>query len=84
MVQCVLFKKLVLYEQIPMMKTNLKPRSAQQVMVSAGQAVWGKYSRYLDEMENKELRNMVKEFKKGSREHTKSIKDLMIKLNLQG
>ena len=44
----------------------------------------GKYSRYLDEMENKELRNMVKEFKKGSREHTKSIKDLMIKLNLQG
>lgn len=44
----------------------------------------GKYSRYLKEMENKELKNMVKEFKKGSKEHTKLVKDLMIKLNLQG
>ncbi|WP_432661818.1 hypothetical protein R9X47_14730 [Wukongibacter baidiensis] len=43
-----------------------------------------KYSQYIDEIDNKELKNLVKEFKKISKEHIKLIKDLMIKLNLQG
>lgn len=43
-----------------------------------------KYSRYMNELEDKEIKNIIKEFKKGSKEHIKLIKDLMIKLNLQG
>ena len=41
-----------------------------------------KYSQYIDMLDNKELKGMVKEFKKESREHIKLIKDLMIKLNI--
>ncbi len=43
-----------------------------------------KYSEYIDQIENKELKNMVKNFKKVSKEHIKVIKDLMIKLNFKG
>ena len=43
-----------------------------------------KYSEYVDQIENKELKNMVKNFKKVSKEHIKVIKDLMIKLNFKG
>lgn len=43
-----------------------------------------KYSEYIDQIENKELKNMVKSFKKVSKEHIKVIKDLMIKLNFKG
>ncbi len=43
-----------------------------------------KYSQYINEIDNKELKNLVKELKKISKEHIKLIKDLMIKLNLQG
>ena len=43
-----------------------------------------KYSEYIDQIDNKELKNMVKNFKKVSKEHIKVIKDLMIKLNFKG
>ncbi len=43
-----------------------------------------KYSEYIEQIENKELKNMVKNFKKVSKEHIKVIKDLMIKLNFKG
>ncbi len=43
-----------------------------------------KYSSYMNEIENKETKNMVKEFKKCSKNHIRSIKDIMIKLNIKG
>ncbi|SHK04641.1 hypothetical protein [Paramaledivibacter caminithermalis] len=43
-----------------------------------------KYSDYIKYISNKEIKNMIKEFKKTSKEHIKLIKDLTIKLNLQG
>lgn len=42
-----------------------------------------KYSRCMEEISNKELKNMIREFKSTSKEHVKLIKDIMIKLNLQ-
>jgi len=42
-----------------------------------------KYSRYMDQVSDKELKSMIREFKSTSKEHIKLIKDLMIKLNLQ-
>lgn len=42
-----------------------------------------KYSEYIDGLDNKELKNLMKEFKKDSKEHIKLIKDLMIKLNIK-
>ncbi|WP_432405308.1 hypothetical protein [Wukongibacter sp. M2B1] len=43
-----------------------------------------KYLQYINEIDNKEIKNIVKELRKISREHVNLIKDLMIKLNLQG
>lgn len=43
-----------------------------------------KYSQYISQINNKEVKNMVKELKKTSKEHIKLVKDLMIKVNLQG
>lgn len=42
-----------------------------------------KYKEYNEQLDNKELKSIMKEFKKGSREHVKLIKDMMIKLNLK-
>lgn len=42
-----------------------------------------KYKEYNDQLDNKELKSIMKEFKKDSREHVKLIKDMMIKLNLK-
>lgn len=43
-----------------------------------------KYLEYIDNIDNKDLKSMIKEFKKTSKEHIKLIKDIMVKLNLQG
>lgn len=43
-----------------------------------------KYSEYMKQSTNKEVKSIVKELKKTSKEHIKLIKDLMIKVNLQG
>ncbi|SKC85494.1 hypothetical protein [Maledivibacter halophilus] len=43
-----------------------------------------KYRDYMGRINNKEIKDIIKEFKKTSREHIKLIKDLMIKVNLQG
>jgi len=42
-----------------------------------------KYDDYYDELKNKELREVVKEFTKTSREHLKIMKEKMIKLKIQ-
>lgn len=42
-----------------------------------------KYSRAIEDLDNKELKKDIKEFKKISKEHVKLVKDLMIELNLQ-
>ncbi|HYF75485.1 MAG TPA: hypothetical protein VD757_02755 [Candidatus Nitrosocosmicus sp.] len=42
-----------------------------------------KYEEYYDMIKNKELREVVKEFKKTSQEHLKVMKDKMIKLKIQ-
>lgn len=42
-----------------------------------------KYTNYNTGIKDKEIGNMLNEFKKNSREHIKLIKDKMIKLNIQ-
>lgn len=42
-----------------------------------------KYSEYYKVLNNKEFKDMMKEFKKTSQEHIKLLKDKMIKLNIQ-
>lgn len=42
-----------------------------------------KYEEYYDKIKNKELREVIKEFEKTSREHLKVMKDKMIKLKIQ-
>ncbi|MCT4618864.1 MAG: hypothetical protein N4A62_05695 [Marinisporobacter sp.] len=42
-----------------------------------------KYKAYLQKVNNKELKKMVKEFEKISKEHIKLMKDMMIKINIQ-
>lgn len=43
-----------------------------------------KYQDCMGRINTKEIKDIIKEFKKTSREHIKLIKDLMIKVNLQG
>lgn len=43
-----------------------------------------KYADYLPALKDKELADMLDEFKKTSQEHVKALKDKMIKLNIQG
>ncbi|TCO74962.1 hypothetical protein [Marinisporobacter balticus] len=43
-----------------------------------------KYRDYDHDLDNKELKTMMKELKITSKEHIKLMKDLMIKLNIQG
>lgn len=42
-----------------------------------------KYEEYDGQLDNKELKQMIKKFKKTSKEHLGLVKDLMIKLNLE-
>jgi rubrerythrin len=42
-----------------------------------------KYEEYYSNIKNKELKEVIKEFKKTSREHLKVMKDKMIKLKIQ-
>ena len=42
-----------------------------------------KYEDYYSEIKNKELREVIKEFRKTSQEHLKVMKDKMIKLKIQ-
>jgi rubrerythrin len=42
-----------------------------------------KYEEYYSNIKNKELKEIIKEFKKTSREHLKVMKDKMIKLKIQ-
>lgn len=42
-----------------------------------------KYKDYLQKENNKELKKMIKEFEKTSKEHIKLMKDMMIKINIQ-
>ena len=42
-----------------------------------------KYEEYYDAIKNKELKEVVKEFKKTSQEHLKVMKEKMIKLKIQ-
>ncbi|QZY54574.1 hypothetical protein [Crassaminicella profunda] len=42
-----------------------------------------KYKEYLEKIKNKELKKMIKEFEKNSKEHIKLMKDMMIKINIQ-
>ncbi|HYE82596.1 MAG TPA: hypothetical protein VEG39_10595 [Clostridia bacterium] len=42
-----------------------------------------KYDEYYDIIKNKELREIIKEFKKTSQEHLKVMKEKMIKLKIQ-
>lgn len=42
-----------------------------------------KYDDYYDKLKNKELKEVVKEFSKTSREHLKIMKEKMIKLRIQ-
>lgn len=43
-----------------------------------------KYEYYYDALDDIETKKMIKELKKTSKEHIKLLKDLMIKLNIQG
>ncbi|MCT4605155.1 MAG: hypothetical protein N4A64_03475 [Marinisporobacter sp.] len=43
-----------------------------------------KYEDYEEVLEDQALKKMIKELKKTSKEHVKLMKDLMIKLNIQG
>ncbi len=42
-----------------------------------------KYEDYYSEIKNKELKEVIKEFRKTSQEHLKVMKDKMIKLKIQ-
>lgn len=42
-----------------------------------------KYEEYYSKIKNKELKEVIKEFKKTSQEHLKVMKDKMIKLKIQ-
>lgn len=42
-----------------------------------------KYEEYYDNVKNKELKEIIKEFKKTSQEHLKVMKEKMIKLKIQ-
>ena len=42
-----------------------------------------KYEDYYDKIKNKELKEVIKEFKKTSQEHLKIMKEKMIKLKIQ-
>lgn len=42
-----------------------------------------KYTEYYDKIKNKELKEVIKEFKKTSREHLNVMKEKMIKLKIQ-
>jgi len=42
-----------------------------------------KYEDYYKQINNKELKNAIKDFKKTSKEHLKLMKDLMANLNIQ-
>lgn len=42
-----------------------------------------KYEEYYSNIKNKELKEVIKEFKRTSREHLKVMKDKMIKLKIQ-
>lgn len=42
-----------------------------------------KYEEYYEKLKNKDLKELIKEFRKTSREHVKVMKDKMIKLKIQ-
>jgi len=42
-----------------------------------------KYEDYYKQINNKEIKNAIKDFKKTSKEHLKLMKDLMANLNIQ-
>lgn len=52
-------------------------------MIDKEELLIKKYEEYYDTIKNRELREVIKEFRKTSQEHLKVMKEKMIKLKIQ-